>query len=96
MLIHALLAELIGSFLFYVVILTTGQPIAIAVALLAAIYFGGHISGGHYNALVTLMMILRGDVTFTTGVLYVLMQTFAALFAFAWYKQTGKMKVRYA
>jgi glycerol uptake facilitator-like aquaporin len=92
MLAQALLAEFVGSFLFFSVILATGQPVAIAVALLAAIYFASHISGGHFNALVTVMMTLRGDVSASTGALYIIVQLLAAFAAFAWYKQTGKIK----
>ena len=41
----AYVVEFIGTFLFLSVILSNGKnPIAIAVALLAAIYFGGAIS----------------------------------------------------
>jgi aquaporin Z len=74
--------------------LATGNPIAIGIALIAAIYFGGHISGGHFNALVTLMMILRGDIAASTGVLYIGVQVLAALMAFAWVQQTGKLKIK--
>lgn len=96
MLAHALVAEFVGSFVFFAIILATGNPIAIAVGLLAAIHFAGHISGGHFNALVTLMMTLRGDVTVSTGILYVGVQVVAALAAYIWFKQTGRLKVRIA
>lgn len=94
--IAALLAEFIGSFVFFVVILATGMPLAIAAALLAAIYFGGHVSGGNFNPAVSVMMMLRGDLTLSTGLGYIFMQLLAAGVAFAWFQKTGKLKVRYA
>src|SRR6185312_12520902 len=35
-------------------------PIAIGAALMAAVYAGGHISGGHYNPAVSLAALVRG------------------------------------
>lgn len=92
----ALIVEFVGSFVFFVVILATGMPIAIAAALLAVIYFGGHVSGGNFNPAVSIMMMLRGDLTVTSGLAYILVQLLAAGVAFAWYQKTGKLKVRYA
>ena len=50
------LVEFIGTFVFLSVILRVGQPIPIAVALLSAIYFGGSISGGHFNPAVSFII----------------------------------------
>lgn len=94
--IPALIAEFIGSFVFFVVILATGMPIAIAAALLAAIFFGGHVSGGNFNPAVSVMMMLRGDLSLTSGLAYIFVQLLAAGVAFAWYQKTGKLKMRYA
>lgn len=52
-------AELVGTFVFLSVILSQGQPIPIAVALLAVIYLAGGVSGGHFNPAVTFMMSLK-------------------------------------
>jgi len=38
-------------------------PIAIGAALMAAVYAGGHISGGHYNPAVSLAALVRGRLT---------------------------------
>jgi len=53
-------AEFVGTFVFLSIILSKGEPIAIAVGLLAAIYFLGAVSGGHFNPAVSTMMFLKG------------------------------------
>jgi aquaporin Z len=61
-------AEFIGTFFL---VLTVGMcvikpdagsfaPIAIGSALMVMVYAGGHISGGHFNPMVTLAVWLRG------------------------------------
>jgi len=71
----AYLVEFIGTFLFLSVILSNGKnPVAIAVALLAAIFFGGAISGGHFNPAVTFMMYLSKSVNFNKMIGYALVQ----------------------
>ena len=71
----AYLVEFIGTFLFLSVILSNGKnPIAIAVALLAAIYFGGAISGGHFNPAVSFMMFLSKSITMQKLLGYVIVQ----------------------
>lgn len=61
-----LLAEFLGTFVFFTVILTTQTPkspgpVGVAIALLAAIYFVGNISGGHFNPGVSYMMYLQNS-----------------------------------
>ena len=76
-----LIAELIGSFIFFSVILTVvADPsiniMAIPIALLTAIYFGGKLSGGHFNPAVSLMMFLKGKMDiFLTFILSVISST---------------------
>lgn len=79
-----LLTELLGSFFFVGTILATGQPVPAAIALLAAIYFGGRISGGHYNPAVSTAFLAKGTITPRTWLGYVCMQVLGALLAFAW------------
>ena len=54
-------------------------PIAVAVGLLAAIYFGGKVSGGHYNPAVSIMMYVKGKLTGDLTVLYIAAQIVGAL-----------------
>ena len=80
------LIEVIGTFFFVSVILNMYKnkligPIAIAVALLLAIYLGGPISGGHFNPAVTLSMYLKHKLAFNEASMYVLSQIIGAYVA---------------
>lgn len=57
------LVEFLGTFLFLSVIVATGQPVFIALALLLVILLGGSISGGHYNPAVSVMFWAKGALT---------------------------------
>jgi len=89
MLIVRFATELIGTFLFVAVILTTGDPIAIAAALLAAIYFGGKLSGGHFNPAVSTAMLINGSIGVTTYATYVTAQLIGAALAVAWWNSAA-------
>jgi len=73
------LVELIGTFVFLSVILSTqGNAIAVGVALATAIYFGGSISGGHFNPAVTFMQTMNGKLEYSTALVYVIVQLIGA------------------
>jgi len=79
---QALVVEIIGTFIFFSIILSAVAessygPIAIAVGLLAAIYFGGKISGGHYNPAV----FFKGSLSLPTMIGYIIAQITGALLA---------------
>ncbi len=81
-----LIAELLGSFFFFSVILTvvadpTISIMAIPIALLGAIYFGGKLSGGHFNPAVSIMMFLKGKMNITLTFIYIIAQILGAIFA---------------
>lgn len=88
----ALLVEFIGSFIFYSVILASGEAIPVAIALLAAIYFGGHLSGGSFNPAVTVIMMLNNKLTTKAGLMYIAVQLLAGFTAYAWSLFTLKQK----
>jgi aquaporin Z len=82
----AMLVEFLGSlFFFSIILVVVGDPsvniIAIPIGLLAAIYFGGKISGGHFNPAVSLMMLLKEKINAITFVLYVIAQVMGAITA---------------
>lgn len=52
--------ELLGTFFLVLTILMTGNAFAIAAMLMAWVYIGGFVSGGHYNPMVSLAVAVRG------------------------------------
>ena len=77
--------EFLGTFLFLSVIVATGQPVLIALALLLVILLGGAISGGHYNPAVSVMFWAKGALTNTDLAGYVVAQTLGGLSALTVY-----------
>lgn len=81
-------AEFIGTFVFLGVILSTGDPISIGLALAVVIFLNGKVSGGHFNPAVSAMMYAKGDINMTKFSLYVVAQILGAMCALLWFKQT--------
>lgn len=77
--------EFLGTFLFLSVIVATGQPVLIALALLLVILLGGAVSGGHYNPAVSVMFWAKGALTNTDLAGYVVAQTLGGLSALTVY-----------
>lgn len=75
------LIEFIGTFFLVLTITLSGNPIAIGAVLIAMIYMGGYISGGHYNPAVTLAVYLRKKIDQPTAIQYVIYQCLGALAA---------------
>jgi glycerol uptake facilitator-like aquaporin len=65
-------AELVGTFIFVSIILITGNPIAIAVGLLAVIYFTSSLSKGSLNPAVSISLFCRGDLNLSKLFIYIL------------------------
>ncbi len=86
-----LAVEFIGMFLFlFTVGLATESanksgavlaPLAIGSVLMVIVFAGGHVSGGHYNPAVSTAVFLRGKITSSEHVAYVLTQFVAAVLA---------------
>jgi aquaporin Z len=83
------LTEFIGTFIFLSVILSTGQAFPIGLALAVAIYFGGGISGGHFNPAVSTMMAAKGKLSMMDLPWYILAQVLGGLAALAYYNAAG-------
>lgn len=84
MYVTRLITELLGSFFFIGTILVTGEPLPAALGLLTAIYFGGKISGGHFNPAVSTAMFAKGVITLRSWVGYMVAQVAGGLLALAW------------
>jgi aquaporin Z len=84
----ALIAEFAGTGLFLSCILAWGEPIPVAVGLLAALYAFGKVSMGHFNSAVSAMMYVKGDIDGPTLVAYVVAQLLGAMVALLWWRNT--------
>ena len=89
------LVEALGTFFFLSVILHSLSdsklgPQAIAITLLAAIYFGASVSGAHFNPAVSFVMLLENKLTFSLFLAYVLSQLVGALAAWKFYELVFK------
>jgi len=78
--------EILGTFFFLSVILqtltdTSIGPIAVAVTLLSAIYFGASSSGAHFNPAVSFAMFMKNKMEMNLLVTYVLAQLVGAALA---------------
>jgi|UniRef100_A0A6C0DWH3 glycerol uptake facilitator-like aquaporin len=80
--------EFIGTFIFLSVILKSGDPLAIGLALASVIYFGGKVSGGNFNPAVSYMMLLSKKIDVTKFVAYIIAQILGATSAFLFHSYT--------
>ena len=82
--------EFIGTFVFLAVILNTGSAIPIGAALATAIFFGGDISGGHFNPAVSLMMYINKSISTNQFITYIVAQCLGGICALMLYKLSKK------
>lgn len=75
------LTECIGTFFLVLTIALTGNPIAIGIVLASLVYWGGFISGAHYNPAVTLTFFLRKKMNQTETIRYMLSQFTGSILA---------------
>ena len=75
------IVEFVGTLIFLSVILSQGQAVPIAIALAAVIFFGGAISGGHYNPAVSVMMYLNNNLADSDLFLYIISQVMGGVVA---------------
>lgn len=82
------LVEFIGTFIFLSVILQAGQHglLAVAVALLAVVYFGANHSGAHYNPAVSVMKYSAGEIGLQLLAVYIIAQILGGLGALEFQK----------
>ena len=78
--------EFLGTFVFLSVILSQGQAIPIVIALAAAIFFGGSISGGHFNPAVSFMMHMNNVLPLDEFLFYVVSQLAGGFVALMFFK----------
>jgi len=64
------LVEMLGTSLLAMAITLTGNPLAIGLMLTACLVFGAHISGGHFNPAVSLMLFIHQKINLHTFLKY--------------------------
>ena len=69
-------------------ILKTGDALAIGLALASVIYFGGKVSGGHFNPAVSFMMLLSNKIDITKFVAFIIAQVLGGTAAFLFHSYT--------
>lgn len=79
------IAEAVGSFIFFAIILTKGEPVMIAVGLLVGILMATIASQGHLNPCVTVMAYLQGKMDGDVSIGYITSQLVGAFTAVQWY-----------
>lgn len=86
------IAEIIGSFFFFMVILqSTNHPFHSAIGLLAAVYFTQRISGGHLNPAVSFMNYMLGNINLEKFIAYSLSQLIGGAIAVLFYNESLRM-----
>lgn len=84
---NKLLAEFLGTLFFLYVILATGSPIAIGIALMMSIMIFGPFSGGNFNPAVTIMMVAKGSMPASELLPYIVAQVAGGLAALELFKR---------
>ena len=81
------LTEFIGTLFLVLIIGLTQNPLAIGFGLTVLVYMGAHISGAHYNPVVSLAMFIKKEIGGIDFFKYTIAQisgaTFAAYLVFA-------------
>ncbi|OQA36186.1 MAG: aquaporin Z [Candidatus Dependentiae bacterium ADurb.Bin331] len=78
-----LLMEFIGTFFFILTIAIGAGPIAVSSMLMAWLYIGFYVSGGHFNPMVTLAVMLTEGITLVHAGYYMLAQIAGGFLAYA-------------
>jgi len=79
--------EFLGTMFFLYVILASGNPLAIGLALVVAILVGGKISGGNFNPAVSVMMTAAGKLNKNDLLPYIVAQVAGGLAALELHKK---------
>ena len=84
--------ELLGTFFFLSVIMIASNAniqwafLPIGLALSMVVYWGGTISGGHYNPAVSLMLFANNKISSIDTLLYIISQIIGGMLALLFYK----------
>ena len=84
--LNVYLAEAVGSFVFFSIVLSKPDPIMISVALLVGILISSIASQSHLNPAITVMKLIQGNVNSAEAGGYILSQLAGALLAVQWFR----------
>jgi glycerol uptake facilitator-like aquaporin len=84
--LNVYLAEALGSFVFFSIVLSKPDPIMISVALLVGILISSIASQSHLNPAITVMSYMQGKVDNSEAIGYIVSQLAGALVAYQWFK----------
>jgi glycerol uptake facilitator-like aquaporin len=73
--------EFVGTFFLTMAISLTGNPIAIGLMLIAMIYVGGHVSGGHFNPAISMACFVQKKMSLHSALWYCAAQSLGASLA---------------
>ena len=82
--------EFLGTMFLLLSILITGNPLMIGATLAAIASAGGSISGGHYNPVVSIVMLVKGKLASADFMGYLLSQVLGGLLELEISKRFGK------
>ena len=88
-----LFAEFLGTYIFLLIIIITGNPLLIGLTLTFVIYILGSISGGNFNPAVTVMLVAAKKQPNSDLVPYIIFQLLGAFAALETYKLLKTNKV---
>jgi aquaporin Z len=77
--------EFVGTFFLTVAISLIGNPIAIGLMLMAMVYVGGHISGGHFNPAISFACLMQNKIDISETIKYIVAQSLGALLALCFF-----------
>ena len=78
------IAQAVGSFIFFVIALTSKEPVMIAVGLLIGILVATIASQGHLNPCITAMAYMQGKMSGDESIAYIAAQLVGAIAAVQW------------
>jgi|UniRef100_A0A6C0IQN2 aquaporin Z len=80
--------EFLGTMgLILAILITAGNPVMIGAALAGLVAIGGSLSGAHFNPAVSVMALVKGDLSQSDFLGYILAQILGGLFALEIFKR---------
>ena len=87
-----IIAEFVGTFVFIGVVLSSGEPIPIGLALAVVIFLIGKVSGGHFNPAVSIMFYLQKSLSSNDLLPYIGAQILGGVAAYYFFNMTEQNK----